>query len=104
MLFTREKKKPDRAERKAVLEDYQVPRDQWKNYIAEYRVPISLGGSNAYANIEVLSKEEGRLKRRVKEDLEKKVRRKEISIEEAQLRILSWRKQPLASGKQTSGP
>lgn len=102
-LVTREKKKPDRAERKAVLEDYRVPREQWNNCVAEYRVPISLGGSNAYANIEVLRKEEARLKRRVQDDVEQKVRRKEIGLEEAQMRILNWRADPLALGKPEPG-
>src|SRR5262245_21964017 len=43
-LYTTEKKHPDKAERNAVFEDYRIPKDQWKNYVAEYRVPVSLGG------------------------------------------------------------
>jgi len=89
-LFTTEKKRPDKAERNAVFEDYRIPKDQRKNYVAEYRVPVSLGGSNAYSNIEALLKSQAKTKRRVQKELEAKLRRKEISLDEAQLRILNW--------------
>jgi hypothetical protein len=102
-LFTTEKQKPDKAERKAVFEDFRIPRSQWKGYVAEYRVPISLGGSNAYANIEALTKQDARLKRRVRDDLEKRVRRGELRLEEAQMKILNWRNDPVAVGKHPSG-
>ncbi|MSO22596.1 MAG: hypothetical protein EXQ58_04935 [Acidobacteria bacterium] len=55
-LFTTEKKHPDKAERNAVFKDYRISKDLRKNYVAEYRVPVSLGGSNAYSNIEALLK------------------------------------------------
>ena len=99
VLFTTEKKHPDKAERKAALEDLRIPKDQRKNYEADYRVPISLGGSNAYANIEVLSKPQAELKKKVQKDLEAKVKRAEISLDEAQLRIFNWQNEPLGKGK-----
>ena len=89
-LFTTEKKRPDKAERNAVFEDYCIPKSQRKDYVAEYRVPVSLGGSNTYSNIEALLKSRAKIKRRVQKELEAKLRRKEISLDEAQLRILNW--------------
>jgi len=96
-LFTTEKKRPDKAERNAVFEDYRIPKDQRKNYVAEYRVPVSLGGSNAYSNIEALLKSQAKLKHRVQKQLQAKLRRKEIALDEAQLRILNWQTDPLSA-------
>jgi hypothetical protein len=99
-LFTSEKKHPDKVERNAVFEDYRIPKDQRKNYVAEYRVPVSLGGSNAYSNIEALLKSQAKLKHRVQTQLQAKLRRKEITLDEAQLRILNWQTDPfLASAR-----
>jgi len=95
-LFTTEKKQPDKAERNAVFEDYRIPKDQRKNYVAEYRVPVSLGGSNAYSNIEALIKTQAKIKHQVQKQLEEKLKRKEISLDEAQLRILNWQADPLS--------
>lgn len=102
-LFTTQKKKPDRAERRAVLEDYRIPRHQWKDYVVEYRVPVTMGGSNAYVNIEALPKHQARIKRRVQKELETKLRREEISLEEAQQRILNWSQEPGAGSKDELG-
>src|SRR5262245_44100673 len=55
-LFSTEKKKPSKAERDAVFANSGIPADQRHNYTAEYRVPVTLGGSNAYTNIEILPK------------------------------------------------
>ena len=96
-LFTTEKKRPDKAERNAVFEDYRIPKDQRKNYVAEYRVPVSLGGSNTYSNIEALLKSQAKIKRRVQQELEAKLRRKEIALDEAQLRILNWQTDPISA-------
>ena len=95
-LFTTIKRHPSKAEQKAAFEDYRIPPQQRQNYVAEYRVPISLDGSNAYANIEILTKNQARMKHKVERDLEKKLRRGEISTDEAQLRILNWTNEPLA--------
>jgi hypothetical protein len=95
-LFSTEKKKPSKAEREAVFADSGIPVNQRHNYTAEYRVPISLGGSNAYANIEILPKNQVALKHKVQKDLEGKLRRGEISENEAQTRILNWNLEPLA--------
>ena len=86
-MFTTEKKQPDKAERNAVFEDYRIPKDQRKNYVAEYRVPVSLGGSNAYSNIEALIKTQAKIKHQVQKQLEEKLKRKEISLGEAHLRV-----------------
>jgi hypothetical protein len=99
-LFTTEKKKPDRAERNAVFEEYRIPKDQRKNYVAEYRVPVSLGGSNAYSNIEAVLKSQAKIKHRVQKQLQTKLKRKEITLDEAQLRILNWQTDPLAASVQ----
>ena len=99
-LFTTEKKKPDRAERNAVFEDYRIPKDQRKNYVAEYRVPVSLGGSNAYSNIEAVLKSQAKIKHRVQKQLQAKLKRKEITLDEAQSRILNWQTDPLAASVQ----
>ena len=96
-LFTTEKKQPDKAERNAVFEDYRIPKNQRKDYVAEYRVPVSLGGSNTYSNIEALLKSQAKIKRRVQKELEAKLRRKEISLDEAQLRILNWQTDPISA-------
>jgi hypothetical protein len=96
-LYTTEKKQPDKAERDAVFEDYRIPKDQRKNYVAEYRVPVSLGGSNIYSNIEALPKNQANIKHRVEKQLLTKLRRKEITLDEAQLRILNWQTDPLAA-------
>ena len=96
-LFTTHKKHPDKAERNAAFDDYRIPKDQRKNYVAEYRVPVSLGGSNGYFNIEVLPKSQARIKHRVQKRLEEKLRRKEITAEEAQLRILNWQTDSLSA-------
>ena len=95
-LFTTEKKRPDKAERNAVFEDYRIAKELRKNYVAEYRVPVSLGGSNAYSNIEALLKTQAKIKHRVQKQLEEKLKRKEISLDEAQLRILNWLTDPLS--------
>jgi hypothetical protein len=95
-LFTTEKTKPSKTERHAVLEDYKIPRAQWKNYVVEYRVPIRLGGSNAYTNIEVLHREQARIKHKVQKQLETKFRHQGIGLNEAQQRILNWTLEPLA--------
>ena len=94
-LFTTEKKKPSKVEREAVFAESGIPPDQRRNYSAEYRVPVSLGGSNAYANIEILPKEQAQLKHKVQKDLEGKLRRGEISENEAQMRIFNWNQEPL---------
>ena len=96
-LFTTEKKRPDKAERNAVFEDYRIPKNQRKDYVAEYRVPVSLGGSNTYSNIEALLKSQAKIKRRVQKELEAKLRHKEISLDEAQLRILNWQTDPIST-------
>ena len=95
-LYTTEKKRPDKAERNAVFEDYRIPKDQQKNYVAEYRVPVSLGGSNTYSNIEALLKTHAKIKHQVQKQLEEKLKRKEISPDEAQLRILNWQTDPVS--------
>ena len=96
-LFTTEKKSPDKAERNAVFEDQRIPKNQRKNYVAEYRVPVSLGGSNAYSNIEALLKSQAKIKHRVQKELQAKLRRKEIALDEAQLRILNWQTDPFSA-------
>ena len=95
-LYTTEKKRPDKAERNAVFEDYRIPKDQRKNYVAEYRVPVSLGGSNTYSNIEALLKTQAKIKHQVQKQLEEKLKRKEIRLDEAQLRILNWQSDPMS--------
>jgi hypothetical protein len=95
-LFTTIKRHPSKEEQKAAFDDYRIPPEQRHNYVAQYRVPISLGGSNAYANIEVLAKDLARVRRKVEKDLEKKLRRGEISTDEAQFRILNWTNEPSA--------
>lgn len=96
-LFTTEKKHPDKAERNAVFEDYRIPKNQRKHYVAEYRVPVSLGGSNAYSNIEVIPKSQAKIKHKVQKELEAKLQRKEIALDEAQLRILNWQTDPIST-------
>ena len=95
-LYTTQKKEPDKAERNAVFEDYRIPKEQRKNYVAEYRVPVSLGGSNGYSNIEALLKTQAKTKHQVQKQLEEKLKRKEISLDEAQLRILNWQADPFS--------
>ncbi len=95
-LFTTQKKKPSKAEQKAAFADYGIPANQSHKYVAEYRVPISLGGSNGYPNIEVLSKPQADLKHKVQKDLERRLHRGEISEAEAQQRIFNWNQEPLA--------
>jgi hypothetical protein len=96
-LFTTEKKRPDKAERNAVFEDYRIPKNLRRNYVAEYRVPVSLGGSNVYSNIEALLESQAKIKHRVQKQLQEKLRRQEINLDEAQLRILNWRTDPLSA-------
>ena len=96
-LFTTDKTRPDKAERNAVFGDYRIPKDQRKNYVAEYRVPVSLGGSNAYSNIEALLKSQAKIKHQVQKRLEVKLRSNEITLDEAQLRILNWQTDPLSA-------
>lgn len=99
-LITTDKTKPDRAERNAVFEDYRIPKDQRKNYVAEYRVPVSLGGSNTYSNVEALPKSQAKIKHRVQKQLQSMLKRKEITLDEAQLRILNWPTDTLAASVQ----
>jgi hypothetical protein len=103
-LITTEKKKPDRAERNAVFEDYRIPKDQRKNYVAEYRVPVSLGGSNTYSNVEALPKSQAKIKHSVQNQLQSMLKRKEITMDQAQLRILNWQTDPLAASVQREAP
>jgi hypothetical protein len=90
VLFTTEKRKPSKAERRAVLEDHRIPKASWEDYIVEYRVPATLGGSNAYSNIEALPKLQARIKHQIQRELERQLRQQEISLIEAQQRILNW--------------
>ena len=99
-LFTTEKKRPDKAERNAVFEDYRIAKELRKNYVAEYRVPVSLGGSNTYSNIEAILKTQAKIKHQVQKQLQEKLKRKEISLDEAQLRILNWQTDTLAASVQ----
>ena len=83
----------------AIAEDRRVIRQKIDAYVrrlAEYRVPVSLGGSNTYSNIEALLKTQARIKHQVQKQLEDKLKRKEISLDEAQLRILNWQADPLS--------
>jgi hypothetical protein len=96
VLFTTEKKKPNKAERRAVLEDCQIPQERWKDYTVEYRVPIALGGSNAYLNIEALPKDQAKIKHKVQKELEARLGQRAISLSEAQQRILNWPNEPIA--------
>jgi hypothetical protein len=95
-VITTVKRYPDKAEQEAAFNDYNIPREQRHNYVAGYRVPISLGGSNAYANIEVLAKSQAKMKHKVEKALEKKLHQGEISESEAQFRILNWTSEPNA--------
>ena len=96
VLFTTDKKKPNKAERRAVLEDCQIPRERWKYYLVEYRIPIGLGGSNAYPNIEALPKDQAKIKHKVQKELEARLGQRTISLTEAQQRILNWPNEPIA--------
>jgi len=96
-LFTTQKMHPDRAERNAVFQDYGIPKERRKDFVVDYRVPVSLGGSNTYANIEALPRRHAELKRRVEKELLQKLRRQEITLEQAQFGILNWQSDPIAA-------
>jgi hypothetical protein len=93
VLYTKEKRKPTKSERNLVFQELGIPKNNWKDYVAEYRIPISLGGSNTYSNIEALPKSKAKVKHKVQKDLESKLRKKEISLLEAQTRIFNWEKE-----------
>ena len=103
-LITTEKHSPDKAERQMVLTDSGIPREQWKNYVVEYRIPIELGGSNSLSNIEVLLKSESPAKRRLQQSLKKQLHDRKISENEAQQRILNWRQDSAAGAPQAARP
>ena len=93
VLYTKEKRKPTKAEREYVFQELGIPKSKWKEYVAEYRIPISLGGSNTYSNIEALPKSKAKVKHKVQKELEGNLRKKEISLYEAQTRIFNWEKE-----------
>lgn len=99
VLYTKVKSKPSKAEREFVLQELGIPKNKWKQYVTEYRMPISLGGSNDYSNIEALAKPKAKLKHEVQKELENKLRKKEISLFEAQNRIFNWENDPIVKGK-----
>ncbi|MFN8007631.1 MAG: hypothetical protein U0V70_11510 [Terriglobia bacterium] len=99
VLFTKVKTKPNKAEREFLFREMGIPKNKWKDYVAEYRMPISLGGSNTFSNIEALPKAKAKIKQKVQKELERQVSKKEISLSEAQTRIFNWEVDPLAKGK-----
>ena len=99
-LITTEKHSPDKAERRIALTDSGIPREQWQNYVVEYRVPIDLGGSNSFSNIEVLPKSEAPVKHRLQKSLKNQLHDRKISESEAQQRILNWRQDSRADAPQ----
>lgn len=99
VLFTKVKTKPSKAEREFLFKELGIPKNKWNEYVAEYRMPISLGGSNTFSNIEALPKSKAKLKNVVQKELENKVRKKEISLFEAQTRIFNWENEPMVKGE-----
>jgi len=99
VLYTKVKTKPSKAEREFLFQELGIPKNKWNEYVAEYRMPISLGGSNDYPNIEALPKSKAKLKHQVQKELENKLRKKEISPFEAQTRIFDWENDPMVKGK-----
>jgi hypothetical protein len=99
VLITKVKTKPSKAEREFFFQEFGIPKNKWNEYVAEYRMPISLGGSNAYSNIEALPKSKAKLKHKVQKELENKLRKKEIGLFEAQTRIFNWENEPMLKGK-----
>ncbi len=80
VLFTKVKSKPSKAEREFLFKEMGIPKNKWNEYEAEYRMPISLGGSNTFSNIEAIPKSKAKLKHKVQKDLEKNsVRRRSVS-------------------------
>jgi hypothetical protein len=67
-------------------------------------VPVSLGGSNTYSNVEALPKSQAKIKHRVQNQLQSMLKRKEITMDQAQLRILNWQTDPLAASVQREAP
>lgn len=98
VLFTKVKSKPSKAEREFLFKEMGIPKGKWNEYKAEYRMPISLGGSNTFSNIEAIPKSKAKLKQKVQKDLEKRLRKEEISLFEAQTRIFNWEKEPMVKG------
>jgi hypothetical protein len=99
VLYSKVKTKPSKAEREFLFQELGIPKNKWNEYVAEYRMPISLGGSNDYSNIEALPKSKAKLKHQVQKELEYKLRKKEISPFEAQTRIFNWENDPMVKGK-----
>ena len=99
VLFTKVKSKPTKAEREFLFKQMGIPKNRWKEYVAEYRMPISLGGSNTFSNIEAILKSKAKLKHKVQKDLEKRLHNEEISLFEAQAKIFNWENEPIAQGK-----
>jgi len=99
VLFTKVKTKPSKAEREFLFKELGIPKNKWKEYVAEYRMPISLGGSNTFSNIEALPKSKAKRKHEVQKELENKLRKKEISLFEAQTKIFGWENGPMVKGK-----
>jgi hypothetical protein len=99
VLYTKVKTKPSKAEREFVFRELGIPKKKWNEYVAEYRIPISLGGSNTLSNIEALPKSKAKLKNMVRKELESKVRKKEITLFEAQTRIFNWENEPVVKRK-----
>jgi hypothetical protein len=99
VLFTKVKSKPSKAEREFLYKEIGIPKNKWNEYEAEYRIPISLGGSNTFSNIEAISKSKAKLKHKVQKDLENRLRKEEISLFEAQTKIFNWENEPMVKGK-----
>ena len=99
VLFTKVQRKPSKAERDFLFKELGIPKNKWNEYEAEYRMPISLGGSNDFSNIEALPKSKAKLKHQVQKELENRLRKKEISLFEAQTRIFNWENEPTGKGK-----
>jgi hypothetical protein len=99
VLFTKVKSKPSKAEREFLFKEMGIPKNKWNEYEAEYRMPISLGGSNTFSNIEAIPKSKAKLKHKVQKDLEKRLRKEEISLFEAQTKIFNWENEPMVKGK-----
>lgn len=80
-----------RSDRNAVLSAAGIPAEQRKFYVVDHIIPLELGGTNDLSNLQPQLKADGRKKDRVENFLASQVRKRRMTVADAQRAILHWR-------------
>jgi hypothetical protein len=80
-----------RSEKEILFRNAGVPKSQRKYYVVDHTIPVKLGGNNELSNLQLQTRPEAKAKNRIEKYILKKVRKGEITVEEAQHASLDWK-------------